>query len=72
MIIVVLGTSNIRSVPLHVVVDPSDSGGLGVATAFQVEQVRAVSSARIEERLGRLDSMNRHAVDEILRNALGL
>lgn len=72
MVIVVPGTSTIRSVPLHVVVDPDDGTGLDAATAFQVEQVRAVSVARFVERLGRLDSVSRHEIDEILRNALSL
>ncbi len=72
MVIVVPGTSTIRPVPLHVVVEPDDETGLKVATAFQAEQVRAVSIARLVERLGRLDPMSRHATDEILRNALGL
>ena len=72
MVIVVPSTSTIRSVPLHVVVEPDDGIGLAVATAFQVEQVRAVSVARLVERLGRLDPVNRHAIDEILRNALSL
>ncbi len=72
MVIVVPGTSTIRSVPLHVVVEPDDGTGLDAATAFQVEQVRAVSVARFVERLGRLDPVSRHAIDEILRNALSL
>ena len=72
MVIVVPGTSTIRSVPLHVVVEPADEVGLDVSTAFQAEQVRAVSAARLVERLGRLDPVSRHAIDEILRNALCL
>ena len=72
MVIVVPGTSTVRPVPLHVVVEPGDEVGLEVATAFQAEQVRAVSEARLVERLGRLDSVSRHAIDEILRNALRL
>lgn len=72
MVIVVPGTSTIRSVPLHVVVEASDDTGLTVPTAFQVEQVRSVSAARLVVRLGRLDALSRHAIDEILRNALSL
>lgn len=72
MVIVVPGTSAIRPVPLHVVAGPDDDAGLVMPTAFQVEQVRAVSIARLVERLGRLDLVSRHAADEILRNALGL
>ena len=72
MVIVVPGTSTIRPVPLHVVVEPGGGSGLVVATAFQVERVRAVSIARLLERLGQLDSLSRRAIDEILRNALSL
>jgi len=72
MAIVVPGTSTVRMLPLHVVVQPDGAAGLVATTAFQVEQVRAVSIARFVERLGRLDLVSRHAIDEILRNALSL
>lgn len=72
MVVVVPGTSTIRSLPLHVVVEADDDIGLAEPTAFQIEQVRAVSIVRMVERLGRLDAASRHAVDEILRNALDL
>ena len=72
MVIVVPGTSRIRRIPLHVSLPPDSSNGLTTETAFQVEQVRAVSTGRLVERLGRLDALDRHAIDEILRNALGL
>lgn len=68
IVIVVPGTSTIRPVPLHIVVEPDDGTGLGAVAAFQVEQVRAVSVVR----LGRLDPASRYAIDEILRNALSL
>jgi mRNA interferase MazF len=71
MVIVVPGASQIRPAPLHVVAGPDGEAGLLVATAFQVEQVRAVSIGRLVERLGRLDPVSRHSIDEILRNALG-
>ena len=72
MVIVVPGTSTIRGIPLHVVLAPHRSNGLTTETAFQVEQVRAVSTDRLVERLGRLDAPGLHAIDEILRNALCL
>lgn len=72
MIIVVPGTSTIRQIPLHVVVSPDPGNGLVTETAFQVEQVRAVSTGRLIERLGRLDALGRHAIDETLRNVLCL
>ena len=72
MVIVVPGTSTVRRFPLHVVLEPDGDNGLAVETAFQVEQVRAVSTGRMVERLGQFDSLSRHALDEILRNALSL
>ncbi|MFT7649952.1 MAG: mRNA interferase MazF [Candidatus Poriferisodalaceae bacterium] len=72
MAIVVPGTSRVRALPLHVVVEPDDDSGLTAPTAFQAEQVRAVSIGRLVVRLGRLDAVSRHAMDEILRNALSL
>ena len=61
-----------RRLPLHVMAEPDDHNGLDQTTAFQVEQVRAISTARLLERLGRLDAGTRHEVDEILRNVLDL
>ena len=72
MIVVVPGTSTIRDLPLHIVAEPDVTNGLDRSTAFQVEQVRAVSTARLKERLGRLDAESRHAVDEVLRMVLSL
>jgi len=72
MVIVVPGTSTIRRIPLHVVLSPDRDNGLSSETAFQVEQVRAASTDRLIERLGRLDAVGRHTIDEILRNALRL
>lgn len=72
MVIVVPGTSTIRRIPLHVALSPDRDNGLTTETAFQVEQVRAVSTDRLVERLGRLDTVGRHNIDEILRNALDL
>lgn len=72
MVIVVPGTSVIRGIPLHVVISPDSSNGLTAATAFQPEQVRAVSSRRLTERIGHLDDLSRHEIDEKLRNTLGL
>jgi len=72
MVIVVPGTSTLRPFPLHVVVAPDGENGLDLLTGFQVEQVRAISTSRLIERLGRLDAQARHTIDEILRNALNL
>ena len=72
MVIVVPGTSTIRRIPLHVVLTPDPDNGLTAETAFQVEQVRAVSTRRLVERLGQLDTVDRHTIDEILRSVLSL
>ena len=54
--LVVPGTSALRNLPLHVVAEPDSVNGLTTKTAFQFEQVRSVSIARLIERLGRLDA----------------
>ena len=72
LVVVVPGTRTRRGLPLHVVVEPDDDNGLGEPTALQVEQVRAISTVRLTERLGRLGAEPRHTVDEILRNVLRL
>jgi mRNA interferase MazF len=72
MAVVVPATTSIRDIPLHVVVTPQPGNGLCERSAFQVEQVRAVSSSRMVERLGRLHAESQHAVDEILRSVLSL
>lgn len=72
MAIVLPGTTNLRQLPLHVTVKPDPDNGLDRATAFQVEQVRSISTARLLDRLGRLDAEARHTIDEILRRALTL
>ncbi len=72
LVTVVPGTSRLRSLPLHVEVDAGADNGLDVTTAFQTEQIRAVSNGRLVERLGRLDAVNRHLLDETLRLTLRL
>lgn len=72
LVIVVPGTSTIRTLPLHIVAAPDGANGLETVTAFQVEQVRAISTSRLIERLGRLDAESRYTVDEILRRVLNL
>lgn len=72
LVVVVPGTTTLRGLPLHVLVEPDDDNGVEQPTALQVEQVRAISTVRLIERLGRLDAEGRHTVDEILRNVLRL
>jgi len=72
LVVVVPGTTTLRGLPLHVLVEPDADNGLAQPTALQVEQVRAISTGRLVERLGRLGPQGRHTVDEILRNVLRL
>lgn len=72
MVIVVPGTSTIRGLPLHVVCLPDSVNGLSAETAFQIEQVRAVSTERLVHRIGRLDVLQLATIDVTLRNALDL
>lgn len=70
--IVVPGTSTIRSLPLHLVVQPTDHNGLSVETAFQVEQLRAVSIRRLTLRLGNLGPTEMESLETITRRTLRL
>lgn len=72
MITVVPGTSRLRSLSMHVEVQADDGNGLESTTAFQTEQIRSVSSVRLVERIGRLDAISRHTLDDILRLTLRL
>lgn len=72
MCIVVPGTSTIRRVSLHVVVEPDAGNGLDALTAFQSEQVRAVSVERLRDRLGHAGAMATAQLDELLRTVLNL
>lgn len=72
MVVVVPGTTANRRLPLHVSVEPDDDNGLRMTTLFQAEQIRSISTARLVERLGRLDPTARHTVDETLRTTLHL
>jgi len=70
--IVIPGTSNIRGISMHVVVSPDRGNGLVTETAFQVEQVRAVSTRRLVERLGQIGAPAAHDLDKVLRSILRL
>ena len=72
MLVVVPGTTTIRSLPLHVLATPDLHNGLVAETALQVEQVRAVSSARLIARLGVAGAETRYAIDDVLRRVLRL
>ncbi len=72
MTILIPGTTYIRDIPLHVRVDPDVVNGLDTVTGFQVEQIRAVAASRLLRRVGKLDGVSGHTIDEILRTALAL
>ena len=72
MVIVVPGTSTLRDLPLHVIVEPDRVNRLAQSTAFQVEQVRAISTVRLTEPIGAVSAEAMAAVDETLLAVLGL
>lgn len=72
MCIIVPGTSTIRRVSLHLVVEPDATNGLDALTAFQPEQVRAVSVERLQQRLGHVGAVVTSQLDELLRNVMNL
>lgn len=72
MCLVVPGTSTIRRVSLHLVVEPDAADGLDALTAFQPEQVRPISVARLQRRLGSAGVLVTAQLDELLRTVLSL
>ena len=71
-VIVVPGTTALRGIPLHVPVDPDAGNGLDTTTAFQAEQVRAISTARLITRLGRLAPEHQWSLSAVLAGTLAL
>jgi len=55
-----------------VVVSSDRGNGLASDTAFQVEQVWAVSTGRLVDRLGRIDAPALRALAEVMRSTLSL
>lgn len=72
MCIVVPGTSTIRRVSLHLVVEPDADNGLDALTAFQPEHVRSLSVARLREPLGHVGAIATAQLDELLRTVMAL
>lgn len=72
MCVVVPGTSTIRRVSLHLVVEPDVDNGLDSLTAFEAEQVRAVPVDRLQQRLGTAGALVVGQLDELLRTVLSL
>ncbi len=72
MCVIVPGTSTIRRLSLHLVVEPDAQSGLDSMTAFQAEQVRAVSVHRLKTRIGHAGALVEAQLDELLRIVLKL
>jgi mRNA interferase MazF len=58
--------------PVDVAVDPARSNGLAVRSAIQLSQIRSVDRHRLVKRLGALDGVTMHRVDEAIKISLGL
>lgn len=64
-------TLTLRSVPIHVRIDPPD-GGLRVASTILCDQVRSLARERFVHRLGRVTDPTMDAVEERLRDLFRL
>ena len=71
MVVVMPMTSRLRGIPLHVVVQPPE-GGLDVASAVKIEDIRSVSVERFSTRYGRLSEHSMQEIAKRLRLLLGL
>ena len=71
MVVVIPMTSRLRGIPLHVVVQPPE-GGLVVASAVKIEDIRSVSVERFSTRYGRLSEHSMQEIAKRLRLLLGL
>ena len=64
MCVVVPGTSTIRRISLHMVLEPDADNGLDALTAFQPD--------RLQDRIGRVGAIGLAQIDELLRTVLNL
>ena len=64
-------TSNVRSIPSHVVVQPPE-GGLDVRSAILADQVRTIARERLVRRSGAVSKTTLSRVEEVVRILLGL
>jgi len=58
--------------PVEVVVAPTKTNGLTVASAIELGQIRSVDGERLLKRLGTADAATMRKVDDALRISLGL
>ena len=71
LVVVLPITGTDRSFPSHVPIAPPE-GGLAKPSVIMVEQLRAVSKARLGRRYGMASPDTREQVDELLRMLLDL
>lgn len=72
VVTVVPVTSNVERIHPFQVLLPAGAGGLPSDSKAQVEQVRPIDAARIEDRLGRLPDRLMRSLDDALRLHLSL
>ena len=71
LVIVIPITSKAKGIPLHVEVTPPD-GGLTMTSFVKCEDVRSISTTRLERRLGHVSSQTIDLVEDRLRILFGL
>lgn len=71
LVIVLPLTSTLRRVPTHVRVAPPE-GGLKVESAILCDAIRSISTGRLVERWGAVDTRTMVIVEDVLRILLGL
>ena len=58
--------------PVEVIVAPTKTNGLTVASAIELGQIRSVDRGRLLKRLGFIDAVTMRKVDDAIRISLGL
>jgi mRNA interferase MazF len=69
--VVVPITSRLRSLPLHIPINPPE-GGLRVSSGILCDAVRSIDQRRLRGRWGRIDPGTLALVEDRLRRLLGL
>lgn len=71
LVVVVPITSKAKGIPLHIEIAPPE-GGLSLVSYAKCEDVRSISTSRLEHRLGKVTPATIDAVEDRLRILLGL
>jgi mRNA interferase MazF len=71
LVVAIPVTTNLRSIPWHVVAEPPE-GGLKAPSAIMCEALRSVSKARLERRWGVVSPATMSEVEDRLRILLSL